>query len=171
MRRRAVFLPILFAAFFLPNGKAQSGRTVILAGNRHPLARAEYDVGTAPPEMPLEHLILALQSDAAQQRELEALLTAQQDPGSPLYHQWLTPEVFAERFGASPTDMGRIVSWLGAQGFSIDEIPAGGRAVIFSGSVAQVQAAFHTAIHRYRVQGGRMWLIRAIRRFRKAWRA
>jgi uncharacterized membrane protein len=153
MRRRAAFLTILFAAVFSPATNAQSGRTVTLAGNRHPLARAEYDVGTAPPEMSLEHLILALQSSAAQQRELEVLLASQLDPGSPLYHQWLTPEGFAERFGVSPADMGRVVSWLGAQGFSIDEIPAGGRAIIFSGTVAQVQSAFHTAIHRYRVQG------------------
>src|ERR1022692_2599279 len=44
-------------------------------------------------------------------------------------------------------------SWLGAQGFSIDELPAGGRTIVFSGSAGQVQEAFHTAIHRYRVHG------------------
>lgn len=166
MRRRpAIFLASLFAAFIFisPHANAQpadripavtdDSRTVTLAGNQHPLARMEYDAGPAAPETRLERMILVLQSGATQQQELEALLAAQQDPRSPLYHQWLTPESFAERFGASSNDIGRIVAWLGAQGFSIDEIPAGGRAIVFSGSAAQVQAAFHTPIDRYRVRG------------------
>ena len=167
MHRRptAVSLTILLSAFFsIPSRSSaqpadriraaiDDSRTVPLASNRHPLARAEYDLGPAAPETRLERMILVLQSDAAQQQALAALLDAQHDPQSPQYHRWLTPESFAERFGASPNDIGRIVSWLGAQGFSIDEIPAGSRTIIFSGSARQVQEAFHTAIHRYRVHG------------------
>ena len=167
MHRRptAVSFTILLSAFFsiVSQSSAQPAdriraaiddtRTVPLPGNRHPLARMEYDLGPAAPETRLERMILVLQSDAAQQQELAELLDAQHDPRSPVYHQWLTPESFAERFGASPNDIGRIVSWLGAQGFSIDELPAGGRTIVFSGSAGQVQEAFHTAIHRYRVHG------------------
>ncbi len=167
MHRRptAVSFTILLSAFFsiVSQSSAQPAdriraaideiRTVSLHGNRHPLARMEYDLGPAAPETRLERMILVLQSDAAQQQELAELLDAQHDPRSPVYHQWLTPESFAERFGASPNDIGRIVSWLGAQGFSIDELPAGGRTIVFSGSAGQVQEAFHTAIHRYRVHG------------------
>jgi len=167
MRRRsiAVSVAIFLAAFLssVSHASAQpadrlraaidNSRTVPLPGNRHPLARPEYDLGTVAPETRLDRMILVLQSDAAQQQALAALLDAQKDPQSPLYHQWLTPETFADRFGASPRDIGRIVSWLGAQGFSIDEIPAGGRSIVFSGTAGQVQAAFHTAIDRYRVRG------------------
>ena len=167
MQRRtaAVSAAVLISAFFfvVSQSVAQSAdrilgaiddaRTAPLPGNRHPLARAEYDLGAVAPETRLERMILVLQSDAAQQRALTALLDAQHDPHSALYHQWLTPESFAERFGVSRNDIGRIVSWLGAQGFSIDEIPAGSRSIVFSGSARQVEQAFHTAMHRYRVRG------------------
>jgi pseudomonalisin len=167
MRRHSVatFLAIVSSVLFsvVPHASAQPAdrirtaiddtRTVPLPGNHHPLARMEYDLGPAAPETRLERMILVLNSDAAQQQALAALLDAQHDPHSPFYRQWLTPESFAERFGVSPNDIGRIVSWLGAQGFSIDEIPAGGRTIVFSGAAAQVEAAFHTPIHRYLVHG------------------
>jgi len=156
MRRRPAVLSAIFVATFL----STSSKIDAQPGNRHPLARAEFDAGLAAPETRLEHMILVLQSNATQERELDALLAAQQDPESPLYHQWLTPESFGERFGASPQDIGRIVSWLGAQGFSVDELPAGGRTIVFSGTAAQVQTAFQTAMHRYRV-GGQMHLANA----------
>jgi len=40
----------------------------------------------------------------AQQAALEQLLKEQQDPASPNYHNWLTPETYADRFGASAAD-------------------------------------------------------------------
>jgi len=135
-------------------------RTVRLTGNRYPLALAQYDRGEAAGSIRLEHMILVLKSDPYQQQSLDALLAAQHDPHSPLYHQWLTPESFAERFGVSSHDLDAVVSWLGSQGFSIDEIPAGGRAIVFSGSAAEVDAAFHTSMHRYQV-GSRMRLANA----------
>src|SRR5262249_25109371 len=73
------------------------------------------------------------------------------DPNSPLYHQWLSPEAFAEHFGVAQQDLDRVVNWLGAHGFSIDDLPAGGRSIVFSGSAGQVQSAFRTEIRRYRV--------------------
>ncbi len=150
----AAFFAFLLAASALPAQPLSWG------GNRHPLARREYDVGRAASATRLEHMILVLAPDAARQLDLEALLAAQQDPHSPLYHQWLTPETFGDLFGLPSGDIGRAVSWLGAQGFSVDELPAGGRAIVFSGSAGQVEAAFHTPIDRYRV-GGRLHLANA----------
>src|ERR1017187_10111675 len=97
MHRRptAVSFTILFSAFFSivsqssaqPADRIQAAiddsRTVPLASNRHPLARAEHDLGPAAPETRLERMILVLQSDAAQQQELAELLDAQHDPRSP----------------------------------------------------------------------------------------
>jgi subtilase family serine protease len=34
-----------------------------------------------------------------QQAELDKLLEQQQDPSSPNYHRWLSPDEFADRFG------------------------------------------------------------------------
>ena len=50
---------------------------------------------------------------------LRALLAAQQDPASPGYHQWLTPQEFGRRFGAAPHDLKRVERWLRADGCRI----------------------------------------------------
>jgi pseudomonalisin len=50
---------------------------------------------------------------------LRALLAAQQDPASPEYGRWLTPQQFGERFGASPRDLKRVERWLRADGCRI----------------------------------------------------
>jgi pseudomonalisin len=128
-------------------------RTVTLPGNRYPLARAAYEVGAADPASRMERMIMVLQPDPLQQKAIEDLAAAQHDPESPWYHQWLTPESFAEHFGVAREDLDRVVDWLGTHGFSIDDLPAGGRTIVFSGSVAQVESAFHTEMRRYRVGG------------------
>ncbi len=128
-------------------------RTVLLTGNRHPLARPDFEVGVAVPDLPMERMILVLQPDAAQQSTLETLLTALHDPNSPEYHHWLTPETFAGRFGVSTNDVRQVTDWLISRGFTIDEIPAGGRSIVFSGATAAVEAAFHTSMRRYNVAG------------------
>src|SRR5215831_15719261 len=56
-------------------------------------------------------------------------------------------------FGVAEGDLNRIAEWLAAEGFQVEEIPAGRRLVIFSGSAARVASAFHTEIHRYLVNG------------------
>ena len=126
---------------------------VTLRGNVHPLARPEFDQGLANPATRLDRMLLVLNSSPTQQSELARLLAAQQDPDSSLYHQWLTPAEFGARFGASDADLAQVTAWLAAQGFIVDEIPAGRRLVAFSGSAAQVAAAFHTPLHIYRVDG------------------
>src|SRR5579863_9704215 len=87
-------------------------RMVILPGNVHPLARPEFDQGFVNPATRLERILLLLNSSPAQQADLDTLLAAQQDPDSPLYHQWLTPAEFGARFGASDADLAQVASWL-----------------------------------------------------------
>jgi hypothetical protein len=81
------------------------------------------------------------------------LIAAQQDPASAQYQKWLTPEEFADRFGVSRNDVDQVTAWLGSHGFSIEEVPAGRRTILFSGTAAMVEAAFHTQIRQYRVNG------------------
>jgi len=97
---------------------------VTLAGNMHPLARPEADRGVLADETRLERMVLLLQPDAAQQRALDALTEAQQQPASPLFHQWLTPEEYGGRFGASAGDVKRIAGWLAAHGFAVEPVSA-----------------------------------------------
>ena len=75
------------------------GDLVRLRGNVHPLARAAYDRGVAPDDLPMARMLLVLQRSEEQEAGLRKLLEDQQVKSSRSYHQWLTPEQFGQRFG------------------------------------------------------------------------
>jgi subtilase family serine protease len=127
-----------------------------LRGNTYPLARAEFDLGTAPATLPMERMLLVLKRSPEQEAALDKLLDDQQDKASPNYHQWLTPEQFGKQFGPADEDMQTIAVWLQSHGFRVGSTK--GRTVLeFSGSASQVQEAFHTTIHKYLVNGEQYW--------------
>ena len=131
-----------------------SQQTTIL-GSLHPLARPQNDAGRMPVASRLNGISLYFNRSAAQQADLDALLAAQQDPASPQYHRWLTPDQFAARFGMAQSDIAKVQSWLQQQGFSIDSIARSRNMIRFSGSVGQVESAFATEMHYYKVSGDR----------------
>ena len=124
---------------------------VTLHGNRHPLATSQYDTGAVSPIYRMDRMVLTLLPDARQLQALTDLLEEQHDPESPYYHQWLTPNEFADNFGASETDAAQVKKWLESHGMEVEEITAGRRSIVFSGTAAQVESAFHTSIHTYKV--------------------
>jgi subtilase family serine protease len=127
-------------------------RTVLL-GSHSPKARPEYEAGRLPSGTPLQGISIVFSRSAAQEADLQALLTAQQDPASPLYRQWLTPEQFAARFGATDADIAKVQFWLQQQGFSLEGASRSKDRVRFSGTSQQVEAAFATELHYYTVNG------------------
>jgi len=128
-------------------------RVITLRGNVHTMARTEFDQGPVDLELQLDRMVLQLEPSAAQQAELDALVEAQHDPNSPLYHQWLSPSDYGARFGTSAADLARITAWLAGHGFRVDEVAANHRQITFSGTAGQVRDAFHTEIRNYRVNG------------------
>ena len=134
-------------------GSIDSSQTFALAKSLHPRAQAQYDFGPVDPSRQLSYITLLMSPSASQQKVLEQLLAQQQDRKSPNYHKWLTPQQYADRFGLSPNDLNRITTWLMSQGFQILSVGGGRNSVIFSGTAAQVQRAFGTEIHSYKVNG------------------
>jgi subtilase family serine protease len=128
-------------------------RRLTLRGNRHPLARAEFDVGAAADDLRMERMILGLRPSDEQQKALAALIEAQHDPNSPLYQRWLSPQEYGDRFGVSENDIALISDWLTMQGMEIEEVSTGRTAIIFNGTAAQVQRAFRTQVRRFKVGG------------------
>ncbi len=124
-----------------------------LQGSEHPLALPQNDAGRMPRDSRLSGISLYFNRSAAQQADLEALLAAQQDPSSPRYHQWLTPDQFAARFGMAQSDIDQVESWLQQQGFSIDSAARSRNMIRFSGTVNQVEQAFSTQMHYYQSGG------------------
>jgi len=124
-----------------------------LKNSLHPMAQARFDSGRMASDKRLNGIGLVFNRSAAQEADLQALLAAQQNPASPLYHQWLTPDTFAARFGMSAADLAKVQSWLEQQGFAIDRVARSRNAIYFSGTVRQVEAAFQTEMHLYKIDG------------------
>ena len=131
----------------------ENAKRFTLAGHVPPRARAEFDQGRVSPSLVLTHITVALAPSAQQQADLTNLLAAQQNPSTPDYHHWLTPEQYAARFGASEGDLSQIKSWLEAQGLSVTGVARGRNWISADGTAAQVERAFQTEIHEYVVDG------------------
>ncbi len=96
IRRDAILFAILFSTILcgssshaaaqsqgsVPPGRAardlitrpiDDARRTVLRGNRHPLARAEFDRGTAPAGLPMQRMLLVLQRSDEQESALKAV--------------------------------------------------------------------------------------------------
>jgi uncharacterized protein (TIGR03437 family) len=130
-----------------------AARTRALSGNLARLAQPQFDRGPVDAGMRMNYLVVVFQPSGAQQAELDELLAGQQNPSSPLYRRWLTPEEFANRFGLSPADHAKVVAWLTAEGLTVHQGARGRNWIAFSGTAGQVSRTLRTAIHRFQVNG------------------
>jgi len=124
-------------------------RLIILQGNVHPLARAEFDQGAVADGQPLKRILLLLQRSPDQEASLRQLLDDQQSKSSENYHAWMTPEQLGKQFGLADADLQVVTQWLTSQGFTDINVGPGRTVIEFSGNVAQVRNAFHTQIHHF----------------------
>ncbi len=126
---------------------------VTLKGNVHPMAQARYDQGAASTSLATGKMVLLLRRSPAQQEALREYMGGLQNPHSASYHKWLTPAAYGASFGISAQDMQTVESWLESEGFKIENVPASGNFIQFSGTFGQVGQAFHTSIHSYVING------------------
>ena len=137
--------------------KINDSSLVTLRGNTPALALPKYDVGAAPGSKVASRLILVLTRSAVQEASLQTWLDSVQDVNSANYHQWLTPEAFGKRFGVSDADLATVEAWLQGQGLTVNKVSPGKMFIEFSGTTAQVNAAFHTSVHSFLIQGVQHW--------------
>ncbi len=169
MRRSITAVWILAWAILVPGTRSQTparggaispiddSRLIRIAGSVHPLARPEADVGRVSAEFPIDGMLLSLRRPPERQKALDAFLQAQQDPHSPNYRRWLTPEQFGEQFGPSAEDVAAVVGWLSSKGLSIARSARGRASIEFSATASAVEQAFHTQIHKYVLDGRQYW--------------
>jgi uncharacterized protein (TIGR03437 family) len=136
-------------------GPIQSAKRVTLAGHVRPQVQAANDDGPADPSLELSGLTMVLRPSAEQQAALDQLLKDQQNPASPSYHHWLSPDEYAQHFGASQEDIDHITAWLKQQGLSVTGVARARNSIRFSGTAGTVGAAFTTQIRHYLVNGKR----------------
>src|SRR5579862_9122919 len=134
-------------------GAIDNQQRIAIRGHLHPKALAGTDQGRVSPSLQLHHVTLNFSETPAQKADLEQFLKAQQTPGSPVYHHWLTPEQYADRFGVSQADIDKISGWLQSHGLTVSSVARGRNWIAFSGSAAQVEQAFQIEIHHYLYNG------------------
>ncbi len=118
-------------------------------------AKRATDLGEAASDRVLSAVTLHFSLTDSQQADLTQLLVDQQNPSSPSYHKWLTPQQYGARFGLSSADLAKVQAWLTGKGLKIVEVPAGMNYIVASGSLPQVESAFNTRIHSFSENGER----------------
>src|ERR1700677_3202496 len=81
---------------------------------------------------------------------LQSFLRQQYDPASSFYHQFLTPHEFTARFGPSQQDWNALVAFAKANGFEIISGTRDARDLRLSGTVADIEKAFHVSMGQYK---------------------
>jgi hypothetical protein len=128
-------------------------KRVVLSDPTQPSTKTASDLGRLEGAVAMDRMVLMLAGNAGQEQSLQGLLDSLHSKGSPQYHKWLTPEEFRAEFGASPETIQKVMTWLAAQGFRVDNVGRSGRWIQFSGTAAQVEGAFQTEMHRYLMNG------------------
>ena len=141
--RRFILPAALCLIVALAHPAAADGPATILDGNHPDEAAGIVGAAAASPSQTLAmRLTMALRNSG----DLARLIAAQQDPASPEYHRWLTPDEFTSRFGPTDADLARVTRWLKRKGFAVTSADASTREISFTGTVAQAQNVFSVKI-------------------------
>lgn len=126
--------------------------STMLRGHIPGWAVSANDQGAVAPGTPL-HLTFVLSRSPELQASFIKLLADQQDPTSPIYHQWLTPQQAGERYGPTQHDLDALRNWLGTQGF--DAVEAGPSRMFINATApaATVASALATSFHMFSASG------------------
>src|SRR5271156_6278535 len=163
MRILKALLPVAGVACLLSNlsyaatsdriaGAINPSNMVTLTGHVSPMAGAQFDQGPVEASRAM-HVTMLLMPTAAQQKDLAKLIADQQNPKSPKFRHWLTPQEFGARFGVSQADLDKITGWLQAQGLKVTYVANGRDFLSFEGEAAQVESVFRTQVHYFNVNG------------------
>ncbi len=94
-------------------------------------------------------LHLAIGLPLRNQDALNALLKEMYDPASPQYHQYLTPEQFAEKFGPTKEDYVAVMDFAKANHLEVTKAFPNRVLIDVEGSVADVEKALHVTMRTY----------------------
>ncbi len=152
MRQKSasLVLPILFAILALSAVVAGAQSQLMPVMTSHvPDAVAS---GLAPMvgHLPAQQrLSLALSLPLRNQDQLELFLQDLYNPSSPRYHHYLSVAQFAQSYGATESDYNSLIRFAEANHLKVMSKGANRLVVDVEGSVADIEAAFHTSIATY----------------------
>jgi subtilase family serine protease len=119
----------------------------------HNHVRTAVTSGRAPRIATMAHgqrMRLAIILPLRNQSELTSLLKRLYDSSSPEYHRFLTVSQFTAQFGPTRQDYQSVEKFARSKGFTVADTPANRLLVHITGTVAQVNKAFHVTMTNYR---------------------
>ncbi|MFY9659583.1 MAG: protease pro-enzyme activation domain-containing protein, partial [Terriglobales bacterium] len=102
--------------------RVDNSKRTTLYGHVSGAIRMSRDMGRIDPNTPTGRVILVLNSDDEQKRELRRVIDEQHDKRTANYHQWVKPEEFGSRFGVHDSDISQVETWLKSQGFTVEDV-------------------------------------------------
>jgi subtilase family serine protease len=142
----------LAAAIALPASSSAGSPPPVRVGSPPHLAREARVVGALPAGAPLHLTVVLKPRDPA---GLAAYAQAVSTPGSSLFHAYLTPSQFADRFGATRGEVQGVSSSLRAHGLDPGAVSANRLSIPLTATAGQTQRAFSLTMERMALPGGR----------------
>ncbi len=152
--RLALMLPavlVLAASAVIGAGAATGQGSLVRIGSAPLIPTGAVDLGPAPAAAVVSGTVVLRPRD---EQALERFIEGITHKGSPEFGRYLKKGQFAARFGPEPATVEAVRSRLHADGLRVSSEPESGLLVGFSGTAAQVSAAFATTLHSYRLRSG-----------------
>lgn len=118
---------------------------------KHPVAGSEQThpdgarcIGACDPDQRIEVIVMLRRKDEAGFRALMQQIDAGKAPPVPVSH-----DAFADRFGASQSDIDATQRFAQAHGLTVARVDAAQRSVVLSGTIAQFERAFDVKLERF----------------------
>jgi subtilase family serine protease len=101
-----------------------------------------------------QEISVALTLPSSDPAGLAAFIKHVSTPGDPLFHQYLSPEQFAQRYGGNEADYIAIKNWAVANGLTVSQESVGRINLTVRGQVSQLQKLFKTQLNTYQTSDG-----------------
>jgi subtilase family serine protease len=148
VRRFSTFLPRIVVFALAVNILCHAQSPLLTRHVREEVANGRAQlIGQLPATQTLRFdIVLPLRDRAGLQNFLQEV----QDPTSPFYHHFLTPQEFTARFGPSQENWDALVAFAKASGFEIINGTLEERDLRLTGTVANIEKAFHVSLGNYK---------------------
>jgi len=122
---------------------------VTLATAGHPAIDASH-ISPLEESQPL-HIAVSLRLRNSDQ--LQAFIHGINDPASPDYHKYLTPDQLKAQYAPTEQQVQGLVTYLRSHGFTNIQVPPNNMLVTADGHASNVNSAFHAAMQRFSYEG------------------
>jgi len=128
--------------------RANSDQRMTMKGQIGPFVQQAHLLQATDPN---QQLTLSVSLQLRNQADLNNVLSSLYNPQSAEYHHYLTPDEFNQLFAPTSDQAQAVVAFLQSQGLTVSNVASNNLLIDATGSVAQVDQAFHTQINNYKL--------------------